>query len=128
MPGGYSDRMIAHESMCFPIPDSVADDDRGALRSVLRRDARDPQGAAEARARPCIVYGCGPLGLLTIHALAKLWPDVRIVAVDLHGYLEPYAKEMGAHEFVAAGGEELVEQIAELTRSKVRRVRFALPG
>jgi threonine dehydrogenase-like Zn-dependent dehydrogenase len=126
VPGGYSDRMIAHESMCFPIPDGVSDE-IAALSDPFSVAMHAIRKAPPKPGETVLVYGCGPLGLLTIHALAKLWPDVRIVAVDLHGYLEPYAKEMGAHEFVAAGGEELVERIAQLTSSQVRRVKFALP-
>ncbi len=126
VPGGYSDRMIAHESMCFPIPDEVSDE-VAALSDPFSVAMHAIRKAPPKPGETVIVYGCGPLGLLTIHALAKLWPDVRVIAVDLHGYLEPYAKEMGAHEFVAAEGEELVERIAQLTSSRVNRIRFALP-
>lgn len=126
VPGGYSDRMIAHESMCFPIPDEVSDE-IAALSDPFSVAMHAIRKAPPKPGETVIVYGCGPLGLLTIHALAKLWPDVKIIAVDLHGYLETYAKEMGAHEFVAGEGEELVERIAQLTSSRVNRIRFALP-
>ncbi len=126
VPGGYSDRMIAHESMCFPIPDGVADE-VAALSDPFSVALHAIRKAPPKPGETVIVYGCGPLGLLTVHALAKLFPDVRIIAVDLHAYLEPFAKAMGAHDYVAADGEELVEKIATLTKSEVRRVRFALP-
>ncbi len=126
VPGGYSDRMIAHESMCFPIPSGVSDEE-AALSDPFSVAMHAIRKAPPKPGETVLVYGCGPLGLLTVHALARLFPDVRVVAVDLHAYLEPFAKAMGAHEYVAAGGDELVERIAALTSSQVRRVRFSLP-
>lgn len=126
IPGGYSDRMIAHESMCFAIPEGVTDE-VAALSDPFSVALHAIRKAPPKSGETVIVYGCGPLGLLTVHALARLYPDVRVIAVDLHAYLEAFAREMGAHEYVAAGGAELVEKIATLTKSEVRRVRFSLP-
>jgi threonine dehydrogenase-like Zn-dependent dehydrogenase len=126
VPGGYGDRMIAHESMCFSIPDGVTDEE-AALSDPFSVAVHAIRKAPPKPGETVLVYGCGPLGLLTIHALSGLYPDVRVVAVDLHDYLEPHARAMGAHDWVSGEGAELVEKVAELTASRVRRVRFALP-
>jgi len=126
VPGGYSDRMIAHESMCFPIPENVKDE-VAALSDPFSVALHAIRKAPPRAGETVVVYGCGPLGLLTVHALARLYPDAHVVAVDVHDYLEPFAKSMGAHDYVAGSGAELVEKIAALTKSEVRAVRFALP-
>jgi threonine dehydrogenase-like Zn-dependent dehydrogenase len=126
VPGGYGERMIAHESMCFVVPEGVTDEEAAlsdpfsvALHAIRKAPPRPGETA--------LVYGCGPLGLLTIHALARLFPDVRVIAVDLHDYLAPFARTMGAHEYVTGEGVELIEAIAALTSAKVRKVKMALP-
>ncbi len=126
VPGGYSDRMIAHESMCFPIPDGVTDEE-AALSDPFSVALHAIRKAPPKPGETALVYGCGPLGLLTIHALARLYPDVRIIAVDLHGYLEPFAREMGAHDYVIGAGAELIEKIAGLVSARVESVAMALP-
>ncbi len=90
VPGGYSDRMIAHESMCFPIPDGVTDE-QAALSDPFAVALHAVRKAPPKPGETALVYGCGPLGLLTVHAISRLYPDVRVIAVDLHAYLEPFA-------------------------------------
>ena len=104
IPGGYkgSDRMIAHESMCFPIPDGVTDE-QAALSDPFSVALHAIRKAPPKPGETALVYGCGPLGLLTVHALRRLYPDVRVVAIDLHPYLEPFALDMGAQATTSRG-------------------------
>ncbi len=126
VPGGYAERMIAHESMCFPVPEEVTDE-QAALSDPFAVALHAIRKAPPRPGETALVYGCGPLGLLTIHALSRLYPETRILAVDLHEYLRPFAEQMGAHDFFAAQGAELIERVAEATSSRVRKVRMALP-
>jgi threonine dehydrogenase-like Zn-dependent dehydrogenase len=126
VPGGYSDRMIAHESMCFPIPDAVTDE-QAALSDPFAVALHAIRKAPPKPGETALVYGCGPLGLLTVHALSRLYPDVRVIAVDLHAYLEPFAREMGASDYVMGAGAELIEKVAALVSARVESVRMALP-
>jgi threonine dehydrogenase-like Zn-dependent dehydrogenase len=126
VPGAYSELMAAHQSMCFPIPDGVTDE-QAALSDpfavalhAIRKAPPDPGETA-------MVYGCGPLGLLTIHALARLYPGTRILAVDLHEYLAPFARAMGADSFFAAQGASLIEAVAREVGARLTKVRMALP-
>jgi len=126
VPGGYSDRMIAHESMCFPIPDDVTDE-QAALSDPFAVALHAIRKAPPEPGETALVYGCGPLGLLTVHALSRLYPGVRVIAVDLHPYLEPFARDMGANDYVMGTGAELIEKIASLVSARVHGVRMALP-
>jgi threonine dehydrogenase-like Zn-dependent dehydrogenase len=126
VPGAYAEMMIAHESMCFPIPDGVPDEP-AALADPFSVALHAIRKAPPERGDTALVYGCGPLGMMTIHALARLYPPTRILAVDLHEYLRPFALRMGAHDYFAAEGAALIEQVAATMSAKVRKVRLALP-
>jgi threonine dehydrogenase-like Zn-dependent dehydrogenase len=127
VPGAYAELMVAHESMCFAIPDGVPDE-QAALADPFSVALHAIRKAPPAAGETALVYGCGPLGMMTIHALAKLYPGTRILAVDLHDYLRPFALTMGAHEYFAGQGAALIEQVAKATSAKIRKVRLALPG
>jgi len=126
IPGAYAELMIAHESMCFPIPAGVPDE-QAALADPFSVALHAIRKAPPQPGETALVYGCGPLGMMTIHALAKLYPGTRILAVDLHDYLRPFALEMGAHEYFAGQGAALIERVAQATSAKIRKVRLALP-
>jgi threonine dehydrogenase-like Zn-dependent dehydrogenase len=126
VPGGYAELMTAHESMCFPIPEGVTDE-QAALSDPFAVALHAIRKAPPRPGETALVYGCGPLGLLTIHALARLYPETRILAVDRHEYLSPFARSMGAHRFFAAEGTKLIELIAGEVGAKLRKVRMALP-
>ncbi len=126
VPGGYAELMPAHESMCFPIPDGVSDE-QASLADPFSVALHAIRKAPPQPGETVLVYGCGPLGLLTIHALAKLYAGARILAVDLHEYLRPFALAMGAHEYLASEGADLIERVAQATGAKIRKVRMALP-
>jgi threonine dehydrogenase-like Zn-dependent dehydrogenase len=126
VPGGYAELMAAHESMCFPIPDAVSDE-QAALADPFSVALHAIRKAPPKPGETALVYGCGPLGMVTIHALARLYSGTRILAVDLHEYLRSHALAMGAGEFFAGQGGDLIEQIARATSAKIRKVRMALP-
>jgi threonine dehydrogenase-like Zn-dependent dehydrogenase len=126
VPGAYSELMTAHESMCFPIPDGVTDE-QAALSDPFAVALHAIRKAPPKPGETVLVYGCGPLGLLTIHALARLYPGTRVLAVDLHEYLAPFATRMGAEVFFRVTGADLIERVARETGARVRRVRWALP-
>ena len=126
VPGGYAELMAAHESMCFAIPDAVPDE-QAALADPFSVALHAIRKAPPKPGETALVYGCGPLGMVTIHALARLYPGTRILAVDLHEYLRPFAIAMGASEYFVGRGADLIEQIARATASPIRKVRMVLP-
>jgi threonine dehydrogenase-like Zn-dependent dehydrogenase len=126
VPGAYAELMVAHESMCFPIPDRVSDE-QAALADPFSVALHAIRKAPPEPGETALVYGCGPLGIMTIHALAKLYPGVRILAVDLHEYLRPFALAMGAHEYFTGQGAHLIEQVAKATSATLRKVPLVLP-
>jgi threonine dehydrogenase-like Zn-dependent dehydrogenase len=125
-PGGFASHLAAHQSMCFPLPESVPFDvaclaDPFAV--CLRAVQQSPPQAGET----VLVFGMGSLGMLLAHLIARLHPGVRVVGVDLHEATRTIAEQLGVEHFIAAGGAQLVDRIAELTGSRTLRPWHGLP-
>lgn len=124
--GGFAPFVPVHESACFPVPDSVemttavlADPFAVCLHAALK----SPPSAGET----VLVFGCGGLGALMVHALERLFPKVRVLAVDPRPHARETAERLGASITFGASGAELVERVAETTGTAILRPRFALP-
>lgn len=126
VPGGFGARSPMHESMVFRVPDGVeldvaalADPFSVALRAVLMAPPEPGDRVA--------VVGCGTLGLLAIHVLARLFDGVEILAIDVHPHVRDLAMSLGATRFTTATGRELIEEIGQWTESAVRKPWAGLP-
>jgi threonine dehydrogenase-like Zn-dependent dehydrogenase len=111
--GGHATLMPAHDSMLFPIPDSIPDelavfaDPFAVSLHAVTRHQPPPDGKV-------LVYGAGALGSGAIAILRALYPNVEVGVVarfetqaDLAGRLG--ASRVFAHEPVHA----LIEEVAE---------------
>jgi threonine dehydrogenase-like Zn-dependent dehydrogenase len=125
--GGFAPRVPAHESMCIPIPDGIADEvavlaDPFAvsLHAILQNPPPD-NGVA-------LVYGCGTLGLAAIAILRGLHPGVRILAVARFAHQRSLAEKLGAHRtFAHAPHRSLIEQVASETQAELLEPWRGLP-
>jgi len=123
--GAFAEKFVAHVSQLVAVPDELPDelavltDPVGcSLHAVLRVDL--------SRAERVLVYGAGMLGLAAVAALRAVGYQGRIDAIDLHDYLRPLARSMGADEFLRLppGDAERFERIAGQTGGSVQRARF----
>jgi L-iditol 2-dehydrogenase len=111
---------------CFPIPDTFSDADGVVL---------EPLGIAIhavdlAHMRPGMrvgVYGCGPIGLLTLQ-MARLAGAAEIYATDLYSHRLEAARAMGATAAFQAGTGEETGQIMAATRGRGVHVAFEAAG
>ena len=124
--GGFAETMALHESMLFPIPEGVSFDDAVladpfavALHAVLR--------APPERGDIVLVYGCGSLGMMTVHLLSVLFPGVAILAVDPKKRLGPLLERLGASKHFTSRGKELVAEIGEHVKAPLRKPFFGMP-
>ena len=111
--GGYATRMPAHDSMLFPVPDSIpdelavfADPFAVSLHAVTRH--APPAGGR------VLVYGAGALGSSAVAILRALYPDVEVGVVARFDAQADLARTLGAsrvfaHEPLTA----LIEAVAE---------------
>ena len=93
--GGFAEYFPAHKTMAIKIPDSVSFDQAilsdpfsVVLHSILKVKIRE--GSI------CGVYGCGNLGLLTIHFLKRIYEDVTVIAIARFPHQIEMAKKFGA--------------------------------
>jgi threonine dehydrogenase-like Zn-dependent dehydrogenase len=124
--GGFAEVMALHESMLIRIPESVpfdlavmADPFAVSLHAVLR--------APPQPGETVLVYGCGSLGLMTVHLLSVLFPGTRILVIDHKPRLRPIVERLGGHVLFTSRGADLIGEIGNEAKSAVRRPLFGLP-
>jgi L-iditol 2-dehydrogenase len=105
LPGGWGERMIAHESQLFPVDDRIPD--RTAvlveplsigMHAVLNGGPDDPR-------HDVLVIGSGPIALGTIWALRVSGFRGTIVGQTKREHEAELARKMGADEVVTPGHE-----------------------
>jgi threonine dehydrogenase-like Zn-dependent dehydrogenase len=124
--GGFAEAMSAHESMLFPIPESVdfdaavaADPAAVSLHAILRA----PPVPGEA----AVVYGCGSLGALTILLLRALFPKTRVLAIARNLRVKSLVDRFGADCLFTSRGRNLIAEIGEFLRVPLRKPLFGAP-
>jgi threonine dehydrogenase-like Zn-dependent dehydrogenase len=110
-PGGFAEYLPAHESMLYPIPDSVSDEKAVladpfavSLHSVTRHPP--PPGGK------VLVYGGGALGTTATAILRALYPDVEVMVVARFPAQAALARRLGAAVVNPYPREQLLEEAA----------------
>jgi 2-desacetyl-2-hydroxyethyl bacteriochlorophyllide A dehydrogenase len=67
-PGALAERMVLQEMLCLPVPDSL-ETELAALTEPLAVGEHAVGLADLSEGQPCLVVGCGPVGLAVIAAL-----------------------------------------------------------
>ncbi|MBI3911545.1 MAG: alcohol dehydrogenase catalytic domain-containing protein [Armatimonadetes bacterium] len=123
--GGWSPRFVAHEEQVYPLPDTLPDETAVlleplacAIHALLRARPADGQTA--------LVLGCGTIGLLTIAALRRLFPRVRIAAAARYPHQERLANSLGA-DLVWGPSANLYEETCRLTKARMLRPELGKP-
>ena len=126
-PGGFAPLVPAHESMAIAVPDDVddaaavlADPFSVSLHGILKRPPADGQ--------PCLVWGCGTLGLCAVAILASLHPRSPIIAVARYPHQRRLAERFGAglvleHRPLSA----VIEGVSRATGAESLAPWFGLP-
>ncbi len=124
--GGFAEAMSLHESMLFPIPESVpldaavlADPFAVSLHAVLRAPPEPGETA--------VVYGCGSLGLMAILVLRALFPKTRLLVITRHPRVKSLVDRLGADALFTSRGRQLVREIGEFLKVPLRTPLFGLP-
>ena len=130
-PGGFGEKLPAHDSMLIPVPDDVpdevavlADPFSVALHAVTRTPP--PRGGR------AVVHGAGALGTAAIAILRALHPDVDVLAVARWPAQAALAESLGAHVIGHEPAEQVLEDVASWSDAELRRpwvgLPFAYPG
>jgi threonine dehydrogenase-like Zn-dependent dehydrogenase len=126
LPGGFSERFTGHRTQLFAIPEHVGDEQAMvsdtvsvALQPLLRHPPRPD--------RPVVVYGMGSIGLCAVALLRALHPRAEVWAIARYPHQARLATRLGASRVLASEPRQLIEQVAALDGSPVRKPWFGLP-
>jgi len=104
LPGGFGERMIAHESQLYPVPDEI-DDDTAVLTEPCSIALHGVLLAAPIVDGPVLVIGSGTIALATVWALRSCGYGGVLVSQIKRPHEARAAKLLGATETVAPGTE-----------------------
>jgi len=124
--GGFAEAMSLHESMLFPIPESVdfeaavlADPFAVSLHAVLR--------APPEPGHTAVIYGSGSLALMTTLLLRALFPQTRVLVITRYPQVASLFHRVGADRVFTSVGRELVGEIGEFLKVPLRTPLYGLP-
>ena len=104
LPGGWGERLLAHESQLHAVPDEI--EDRAAvLIEPLSIGMRAALGSRPLPEGPVLVIGSGPIALGAIWALRAIGCREMIVAQTKRAHEARMARRLGATEVVKPGME-----------------------
>jgi len=104
LPGGWSERMIAHESQLLPVDDGMSDS-TAVLIEPLAVSMHAVLGMRPFGPGPALVIGSGPIALGTIWALRAAGFEGELVAQIKRTHEAELARAFGADTVVAPGAE-----------------------
>ena len=124
--GGFAEAMSLHESMLFPIPESVefdaavlADPFAVSLHAVLRAPP-EPEETA-------VVYGSGSVALMTTLLLRVLFPKTRVLVIARPSEMTAFFHSVGATAVFTSAGRELVAEVGSFLKVPLRTPLYGLP-
>lgn len=104
LPGGWGERVVAHESQIFPVPPEL-DDRTAVLTEPLSIGMHAALRTRPWGSGPVLVIGSGPIALGTVWALRTIGFAGPIVAQTKRPHEARLARRLGASEVVAPGNE-----------------------
>ena len=124
--GGFAERLPAHRSMAFPVPDAIADE------VAVLADPWSVSFHAITRNPPApgskvIVYGAGALGTTATAILRQLYPTVDVATIARWPSQADLARSLGAEVFAPQPAEALIEALATWSGATLRRPWNGLP-
>src|SRR6185295_9172792 len=129
LPGAMGDRMVAHPSQLYPVPESVSDEVAVlveplsvCLHAVLKNPPR-----TEDRV---LIIGGGPVAFGTLWAIRALGHGCHVTLLTTEAYQLELAKAMGADEVMRAARDDFqeAEAVAKLTGARVYKPVIGPPA
>ena len=111
VPGGFAERLAAHDSMLVKVPDAVSDEEAvfaDPFAVSLHGITRHPP----APGSKVLVYGAGALGTSAVAILRALFPSVEVMVVARFATQRALVESFGAGTVAPEPREELIETVA----------------
>lgn len=104
LPGGWGERMIAHETQLFPVPEEL-DDRTAVLIEPLAIGVHAVLNAPPVRGEPVLVIGSGPIAMATVWALRAAGFGGDLIVQAKRDKETELAMSLGASQVVRPGLE-----------------------
>ena len=104
LPGGWGERLIAHESQLHQVPEQLSDR-TAVLIEPLSIGLHAVLNCPPREGEPVLVIGSGPIALATVWALRASGFQGEVVAQIKRQHEAEMARALGASSVVAPGGE-----------------------
>ncbi|MFX1498672.1 MAG: zinc-binding dehydrogenase [Promethearchaeota archaeon] len=125
--GGFAEFFPAHKIMAIPIPDYISWDQAVlsdpfsvAFHSILKVNLQ-PNSI-------CAVYGCGNLGLLTIHLLKNIFEEITVIAIAKFSHQANMAKKFGADYIIKSSPPyKIIERVADYLNCEIYYLKKKKP-
>lgn len=124
--GGFSELTVVKEKMVWPIPDKMTYE-QGALVEPAAVAVHAVRKSKLKAGDTAAIFGCGPIGLLTIQA-AKAAGASLVIAVELSPERQELAKKVGADVVLNPKTQQVPEEIRKLTEGNGVDVSFEVAG
>ncbi len=118
LPGGFGERMVAHKSQVFRVPDKLPDDVAVltepltiAVHAVLRHPPREGENV--------LIVGGGMIAFSVLWALKEISPSTHVTLFTVEDYQLPIAKALGANAAWSPKEGSLMKQAALATSSSI---------
>ncbi|MBA4534518.1 alcohol dehydrogenase catalytic domain-containing protein [Brevibacillus halotolerans] len=125
--GGWSPRLVAHQSQILKVPQDVSDLNAvmtdpfaTALHGVMRDQPRDNETV--------LVIGAGVIGICVVAAIRSLGSKARVIVLVKHPFQAEMARRYGADEVVLLSSQsDYNQQLADLLGARVLKPIFGSP-
>jgi threonine dehydrogenase-like Zn-dependent dehydrogenase len=112
LPGGFAEQMVLNENMLIPVPNGLSTE-HAAMTEPFAVGAHAVAAAALEPGSPCLVLGCGPVGLAVIASL-KAKGHGPVIAADFSATRRATAERMGADVIIDPAKESPYGRWSEL--------------
>ena len=126
LPGGWSERLVAHKTQLVPVPNAISDEAAVlleplsvGLHAVLRRTPR-----AEEKV---LVIGGGPVSCAVLCGLALVENQAEITNLALLPYQAELARRLGAHRAITPADGPVDDQVEKITGASRKKAILGPP-
>lgn len=126
LPGGFAERMVAHRTQLFRVPDGMPDE-VAVLAEPLAVGVHAALQHPPRGEERVLVIGGGMIAFATLWALRELYPAAHVTLLALEDFQLEVATGLGAHRALRPGREDVVETLARELGSPVLRPVLGRP-